>query len=50
MYIMTVRDIFLLIPGFYLSWFKNQDNAALWETVGDRTLSFDVCCALHDLR
>ena len=33
MYIMTVGVTFLLIPGFYLSWFKNQDNAALWETV-----------------
>ena len=32
MYIMTVRVTFLLIPGFYLSWFKNEDNAAL-ETV-----------------
>ena len=30
---MTVGVTFLLIPGFYLSWFKNQDNAALWETV-----------------
>ena len=33
MYIMTVGVTFLLIPGFYLSWFKNQDNAAFWETV-----------------
>ena len=32
MYIMTVGVTFYW-PGFYLSWFKNQDNAALWETV-----------------
>ena len=49
MYIMTVGVTFL-IPGFYLSWFKNQDNAALGDGQHDRTLSFDVCCALHDLR
>ena len=51
MYIMTVGVTFLPIPGFYLSWFKNQDNAvSLGDGQHDRTLSFDVCCALHDLR
>ena len=50
MYIMTVGVTFLLIPGFYLSWFKNQDNITLWETVNAAYLIFDVCCALHDLR
>ena len=49
MYIMTVGVTFLLIPGFYLSWFKTRDNAvSLGDGQHDRTLSFDVCCALHD--
>ena len=29
---------------------KNQDNAVSGDGQHDRTLSFDVCCALHDLR
>lgn len=33
MYMATVALSFLLIPEFYLSWFKNQENAVLWAEV-----------------
>ena len=49
MYIMTVGVTFLLIPDSILSWFKNQDNAAL-ETVSMTVPYLLMCCALHDLR
>jgi MATE family multidrug resistance protein len=33
MYIMTVGLTFVFFPDFYLGWFQNQDNAALWSQV-----------------
>lgn len=33
MYIVAVGLSFVLVPGFYLSWFKNKDNAELWAQV-----------------
>jgi multidrug resistance protein, MATE family len=33
MYIFTVGLTFALFPGFYLSWFHNAENAALWNEV-----------------
>lgn len=33
MYIAVVAASFALIPGFYLSWFHNPENAPLWEQV-----------------
>lgn len=33
MYILFAGLTFVLFPGFYLSWFKNAENAALWAQV-----------------
>lgn len=33
MYIITVGCSFLLFPEFYMNWFKNTENAALWNDV-----------------
>lgn len=33
MYIMLIASTFLFVPGFYLSWFENNSNAALWAEV-----------------
>lgn len=33
MYIMTIGLSFILFPQFYLNWFHNTENAALWEQV-----------------
>lgn len=33
LYMSAVALTFLLIPDFYLSWFKNQENAVLWSEV-----------------
>lgn len=32
-YAAVIALTFLLIPGFYVSWFKNEQNAALWSEV-----------------
>lgn len=32
-YMVTIAMTFIFLPQFYLSWFKNQDNAALWSAV-----------------
>jgi multidrug resistance protein, MATE family len=34
LYILAVGTSFALFPGFYLSWFHNPSNAALWSQVG----------------
>lgn len=33
MYILTIASTFLIMPGFYLGWFENSANAALWSEV-----------------
>ncbi len=33
LYILLAGSTFLLFPNFYMSWFKNKDNAALWAQV-----------------
>ncbi|MBN8222918.1 MAG: hypothetical protein J0L53_18535, partial [Spirochaetes bacterium] len=32
-YIAAIGSTFLLFPTFYMNWFKNKDNAALWAQV-----------------
>lgn len=33
MYIAGISCTYLLFPGFYLSWFRNENNMALWDQV-----------------
>ena len=35
MYMSVIAVSFLLIPNFYLSWFQNQENMALWAQVSE---------------
>lgn len=34
-YMFLIAATFILIPQFYLSWFKNEQNVALWATVSE---------------
>ena len=35
MYILLISITFVLFPQFYLSWFHNEENAALWQQVSE---------------
>lgn len=48
-YIASVGATFVLVPEFYLSWFKNQENAALWEQVNTMAALLLLYVALFTL-
>lgn len=37
-YMAFIAVTFFLIPEFYISWFKNEENAMLWTTVNEMTI------------